>query len=110
MLTVDKINTISFSSVNNFGGRTLSSYTNNPDAKKAYLDMNKDVYTDFVDGDISFSQFVAQKLKNFWHIITKEDPTIERKAQIIENSLMEGASDSEVKDKLISTHFFSMVA
>ena len=110
MLTVDKINpTITFRS-NKLYEKRLSSFGNNLDARKAYMDMNKDVYVDYVDGDISFAQFIGDKLKNFWQIVTNEDPTIEMKARIIEKSLMEGATDEQVKQNLINSHYFNMAA
>ena len=59
---------------------------------------------------ISLPAFLANKLKNFWRIVTKEDPTIEIKARMIEKSLREGATDEQIKQNLINNHFFNMVA
>ena len=110
MLTVDKINVNNTFRSNKLYENRLSSFGNNSEARKAYLDMNKDVYVDYVDGDISFSKFLADKLKNFWRIVTSEDPTIEMKARIIEKSLMEGASNEQIKQNLINSHYFNMAA
>ena len=110
MLTVDKVNTNTIFRSNKLYEQKLSSFGNNVEARKAYLDMNKDVYADFVGGDISLPEFLASKLKNFWRIVTKEDPTIEIKARMIEKSLKEGANDEQVKQNLINNHFFNMVA
>ena len=110
MLTVDKINTNTTFRSNTLSEKKLSSFGNNIEARKAYLDMNKDVYSDYVGGDISLPTFLAGKLKNFWRIVTKEDPTIEIKARMIEKSLKEGATDEQIKQNLINSHFFNMVA
>lgn len=71
----------------------LNSFGNNTNARQAYLDMNKAVYVDYVDGDISLASLLAQKLKNFWHILFHRDPLIELKAKIIEESLKESAKE-----------------
>ncbi len=110
MLTVDKINLNTSFGSNKLYKKNLSSFGNNSEARNAYLDMNKDVYTDYVGGDISLPAFLANKLKNFWRIVTKEDPTIEIKARMIEKSLREGATDEQIKQNLINNHFFNMVA
>ena len=88
MLTVDKIhnNKTTFTSNKNYGFK-LSSFGNNLDAQRAYLDMNKDIYVDFVDGDISLLGFLADKLKNYWHIVTNHNPNLELKARMIEENL-----------------------
>ncbi|MCR4881613.1 MAG: hypothetical protein K6A44_06660 [bacterium] len=108
MLTVDKINSNIIFRSNKLYEHKLSSFGNNAEARKAYKEMNKDVYVDYVDGDISLPTFLAEKLKNFWRIVTKEDPTIEIKARMIEKSLKEGQSDSQIKQNLINN--FNMVA
>ena len=108
MLTVDKINTNTIFRSNKLYEHKLSSFGNNAEARKAYREMNKDVYVDYVDGDISLPELLGQKLKNFWRIVTKEDPTIEIKARMIEKSLKEGQSEEQIKQKLINN--FNMVA
>ena len=110
MLTVDKINSNSTFRSNKLYEHKLSSFGNNAEARKAYREMNKDVYVDYVDGDISLTELLAGKLKKFWQIVTKEDPTIELKARMIEKSLKDGASEEEIKQRLINNHFFNMVA
>jgi len=69
----------------------IQSFKNNASAREAYLNMNKSVYVDYVDGDISLPKLLATKLKNFWNIVFKKDPLLEIKAQIIEESLKANA-------------------
>ncbi len=92
MLTVGKVNN------NNLTYRShtpyeykLNSFGNSVAAQQAYLDMNKDIYVDYVDGDISLIGFLARKLKSFWNIMLHKDPTIEIKARIIEENLRSNA-------------------
>ena len=108
MLTVDKINSNVIFRSNKLYETKLSSFGNNAEARKAYKEMNKDLYVDYVDGDISLPTFLADKLKNFWRIVTKEDPTIELKARMIEQSLRDGQTDEQIKQRLINS--FNMVA
>ena len=103
MASVEKIN-IANTKTNKYYTHHLSSFGNSTEARKAYLDMNKAVYVDYVDGDISLPGLIAQKLKNFWNIMRYEDPTIEIKARIIEKSLHEGANEEQIKQ------YFNMVA
>ena len=49
--------------------------------------MNKDVYIDYVAGDISLIQLLANKLKNLANVLAKNDPRLEIRAQIIEENL-----------------------
>ena len=91
MLKVDTINNTKFNRSNIPYECKLNSFGNNPVAQQAYLNMNKDVYVDYVDGDISLLSFVAGKLKNFVAILSNQDPMLELKAQIIEESLKQEA-------------------
>ena len=93
MLKVNSTNNIAFTSKNIVYAHQVSSFGNNPQAKKAYLDMNKSVYLDYVDGDISLARVLANKLKNFWHIAFHKDPLMELKAQVIEESLKQNAQE-----------------
>lgn len=101
MLTVDKIsyNKITFKSAKNYGFK-LSSFGNNLDAQKAYLDMNKDIYVDFVDGDISILSFLADKLKNYWNIVINKHPDLELKTRMIEENLKNNAYNEIYFDKV----------
>ena len=94
MLNVGKIQNNNYIRANTLSGATLSSFGNNIFAQEAYLEMNKDVYVDFVEGDISVLQFLANKLKNFWNIATNKDPMIEIKARIIEENLKNNAREN----------------
>ena len=91
MLKVDTVNNKSFNRSNIPYECRLNSFGNNPAAQQAYMRMNKDVYVDYVDGDISLFGFIANKLKNFVHILSNQDPMLEVKAQIIEESLKQQA-------------------
>lgn len=93
MLKVNGTNNIAFKSNNVIYNHQIKSFGNNPQAKKAYLDMNKSVYVDYVDGDISLMRVLANKLKNFWHIAFHKDPLMELKAQVIEESLRKTAKE-----------------
>lgn len=93
MLSVGKINNLTYRS-NKLCEQNLSSFGNNFEARKTYIDMNKDVYIDFVDGDISLAEYLGDKLKNFWHILWNEDPRLELKSMMIEKSLKENAGSN----------------
>lgn len=86
MLTVDKVNTnISFAS------RSINSrYSFGTEAEtwKAYQDMNKAIYRDYPDGDISLFGLLGDKLKNLWAILTAKEPSLEIKEQMIAESLL----------------------
>ena len=87
MLSVNKINTNITYRSNKLYEKKLNSFGNNAEARQMYLDMNRDVFVDFVDGDISLAGFLARKLQNFFKILVNEDPTIETKARMIEKSI-----------------------
>lgn len=92
MLKVDKINNNSIYRSQVPYECRLNSFGNNPAAQQAYLKMNRDVYVDYVDGDISLVGFIAGKLRNFVAIISNQDPMLEVKAQIIEEGLKQEAT------------------
>ena len=110
MITVDKINTNTIFRSNKLYEHKSSSFGNNIEAQEAYREMNRDVYEDYVAGDISLTQLLVNKLKKFWKIVTSEDPTIELKAKMIEKCLKEGSTEDELKQRLINNHYFSMAA
>ena len=90
MLTVNKINTYtSFGTCQN--NKKANSFGNNEKARNAYLEMNRDVYVDYVDGDISLPRLIKNKFQKLWAILTAQDPTLEIKAKMIEDSLLEQA-------------------
>ena len=86
MLTVDKVNTnISFAS-RNINSRY--SFGTEAETWKAYQDMNKAIYRDYPDGDISLFGVLGDKLKNLWAILTAKEPSLEIKEQMIAESLL----------------------
>jgi len=94
MLTVDKINInnnnkYAFGALNN--DKRTYSFGNEADAWRAYRDMNKEVYKDYPDGDISLLGLIGDKFKNLWAILTAQNPTIEIKEQMIEENLLHQA-------------------
>ena len=94
MFTVDKItnsNTIYRLNMP-YSNNTVNFSGNSVDAEKVYLAMNKDVYDDYVGGDISFARFLGRKLQNFWTILFNQDPLLDLKAKVIEDSLREQAA------------------
>ncbi|MDD3594444.1 MAG: hypothetical protein PHX18_07445 [Candidatus Gastranaerophilales bacterium] len=73
---------------------------NNNRQVKAYLERNRDVYTDFADGDISLLSFLKDKIRTYWNLFTKKpDPILEIKAKMIEE---------EIKDLVKTKHASSV--
>ena len=65
-----KVNNITNTKTQNSYEQKINSFGNNTDARQIYFDMNKSVYEDYVDGDISLAKMLSNKLKNFWkHMI-----------------------------------------
>ena len=87
MLKVDTIKNNSFSNSNIQYAKNSNSFGHKQVAQQAYMKMNKDVYIDYVAGDISLIQLLANKLKNLANVLAKNDPRLEIKAQIIEENL-----------------------
>jgi len=91
MLKVDTVNSKITNSSNIPYESRVNSFGNNPAVQQAYLNMNRDVYVDYVDGDISLLQLLAGKLRNFVSILNNQDPKIEIKARMIEEGLKQQA-------------------
>ena len=90
MLNVNKITNI------NFGSGMLYSSEDNLrsshfDKYRDYRKMNKSVYTDYVEGDISLIHLLSDKFEDLWNVLTKRNPNLELKAQMIEQDLLEEA-------------------
>ena len=91
MLNIDKIqHSIYFGS-----GMLYSSddriHGNHFDKYSDYRRMNRSVYSDYVDGDISLMHLLSDKFEDLWNILTKKNPNLELKAQMIERDLLEEA-------------------
>jgi len=88
MLTVDKINAnVSFSS-RNINISNKYSFGTEAETWKAYQDMNRAIYRDYPDGEISLFGLLGDKLKNLWAILTAKEPSLEIKEQMIAESLL----------------------
>jgi len=82
-----------------FGSGMLYSHDDNTantrfDKFRDYRKMNKSVYSDYVDGDISLMHLLSDKFEDLWNILTKKNPNLELKAQMIEKDLLEEAKNS----------------
>ena len=112
MLTVDKITNnninIRFASQTSANKKAYS-FGNEADAWRAYRDMNKEVYTDYANGDISLIALIGDKFKGLWAILTAQDPTLNIKEQMIEESLL-NQSQIATNTNLESNRAFDMVA
>jgi len=98
MLSVQKINPnkITYRSNKLYSEKNQNFCSN--EARSAYYDMNKDVYVDYVDGDISLVKYLGGKLKNFWSILVEHrDPLTDLKAEIIEKSLINNSKRNLLK-------------
>ena len=95
MLTVDKItnNNLTYRLNMPYSQSKVSFGFSGADAENVYFAMNKDVYSNYVDGDISLVQFLGRKLQNFWNILFNQDPLIDLKARIVEESLKKHADE-----------------
>jgi len=91
MLNVNKIQSNIY-----FGSGMLYSRDDSADSPhfdkfRDYRRMNKSVYSDYVDGDISLMHLLSDKFEDLWNILTKKNPKLELKAQMIERDLLEEA-------------------
>ena len=88
MLTVDKINNnVSFKS-RNIKLNNKYSFGTEAETWKAYQDMNRAIYRDYPDGDISLFGLLSDKLGNLWAILTAKEPSLEIKERMIAESLL----------------------
>ena len=100
MLLVSNINKTPNFKAGNFHKSQVISSPENFQAKALYFDMNKQALTDFAGGDISLFNFLGQKIKKYWHLLTENcDPVLELKAQIIEDNIKNMVDNSDCSDK-----------
>jgi len=91
MLNINKINSnINFNSGMLYS-RDDSISDSHFDKYSNYRKMNKSVYSDYVDGDISLIHLLTDKFEDLWYALTKKNPKLELKAQMIERNLLEEA-------------------
>ena len=91
MLNVNKININDTFASNRVYGRPVYSFGNNAEARQAYFEMNRDVYCDYVDGDISLGRRFLDGIVSLCRVLTAQDPRRAMKTKIMEQNLLEQA-------------------
>ena len=71
--------------------------------------MNKDVYLDYVDGDISFVRLLLNRCERLCKRVFAQDPTLETKSRILEKKLLH-KSKQELSMPEVDKNEFDMVA